>query len=255
MEVANLNRVLFYMICVLFIVAACRSSREMVSETAMTKADITPDALADSLFSNSKNLTAVSGKAKALISQPENTDRASITFVSNGDSTLIEVKNRIGIDGGLLLVTKDSILLYNKIDNYVKKVHRREGSLPELNGVGAINIIDLLRYRFSAGDIDQIFKSEKGYLVQLKDGNLISIDQLNFQIAKLSAPQSSSLPYTSVVFEGYTKVDGFLLPRKLTIISKNRSSKMVLLINNLEPNPKTLNLTPDYPEKLEVQHL
>ena len=235
--------------------AACRGSREMAPASDLKKADITAEALADSLFLRSDQLSSVAGKAKALISQPNNTDRATVTFRSNGDSTLIEVKNRIGIEGGLLLVTEDSILLYNKVDNYVKKVHRRKQTLPELNGIGAINFIDLLRFRFSANDINRIMKNEKSYIAHLKDGRLITIDNQKFQITRLRVPYSSTLPYSSVQFEGYTEINGFLLPRKLTIMSKNKSSKLVLLIQTLKPNPNNLNVKPEYPEKLRVQRL
>jgi len=223
----------------------------------MKNADISPKQLVSQLHQSPDEISSVSGRAKAFISQPNTTDRATITFNSNGDSTLINVQNRIGIEGGLLLVTKDSLLLYNKIDKYIKKVHKQHNTLPELNGIGAINIIKLLRYQFTANEVEQILKKDTNYLVHLVDGRLLEIATVTnkLRVTKLSVPYSSPLPYSSVLFEAYSSIEGHSLPRKLTIFSRERNSKVVLIINQLKINPSVLDLKPVYPKELKIQHL
>lgn len=239
-----------------FLISACSGSQKSTDDSTLEKAEITPEKLVNQLQRSPDKISSVSGKAKAFISQPNTTDRASVTFNSNGDSTLINVKNRIGIEGGLLLVTKDSLLLYNKIDKYIKKVHKQQNTLPELNGIGAFNLIDLLRFQFTAGEVERILKKDTNYVVHLVDGRLLEIATTEeLRVTKLSVPYSSPLPYSSVLFEAYSTIDGYSLPRKLTIFNRVRSSKVVLIINQLKINPTKLDLTPAYPEEMEIQHL
>jgi len=237
------------------LLGACSSSKEASADGEFTSADLTPEKLVQQMKTPGESLTAVQGKSKALISQPGNTDKATLTFKSTRTQTLVEIKNRIGIDGGLLFLTSDSVLLYNRVDNYAKKTDRRSGQLPELSGISPINILQILDYQFQAEDVSQINTNGEIIKAILTDNTLVELWADTRRISSISQPYRSDVPFTKLVFEGYSSIKGYSLPRKITIINSNRNTKVVLLMQNLDVNSKNMIIEPDIPRDITIQRL
>ena len=92
----------------------------------------------------------------------------------------------------------------------------------------------------------QLNFSNLGYaLINKSDGNLYKIYQ----------PQYTGLPYSEITYESYSEIEGYKLPRKITILSADGNSKVLFQVRSLEINPDNLNLSITIPDDIPVQRL
>ena len=180
----------------LVLVVACSSSKDIAKNDGFTHAEITPEELVQQM--QKSGLNSVEGKSKAMISQPGNTDKATLNFKSTRTVTLIEVKNRIGIEGGLLFLTEDSVLLYNRVDKYAKKTDRRSGQLPELSGISPVNILQILDYQIEADDISQLRSNGEILQVVLNNDTMLKLWADTKRIRGIHQPYRRDAPYTKI---------------------------------------------------------
>ena len=62
-------------------------------------------------------------------------------------------------------------------------------------------------------------------------------------------------PYSRIIYESYGELNGFTLPRKITIFSADGDSRVVFLVRSLEVNPNKLDLEIDIPNDIVIQRL
>lgn len=202
----------------------------------------------------SESLTSISGRGKAIVSEPGTTDRVNVIFSSNHQKSLVTVKNGIGVEGGQILSDGDSLLVYNKIDKFARKVSIRDGELRRINNLASLNILDLLNFNVAAEQIRRVGENEAHYRLQLDSGAQIFVDKDSGYISRVQQARSSGLPYSEIIYEAYSEIEGFMLPRRITIFSADRQSKVNLLVQSLEINPQLDELKIELPENITLYY-
>lgn len=236
------------------ILSACSTTKELSSDGFGSS-----DASAEELIANLPNyegqLTSLSGKGRALVSEPGNSDRVTIEFEADRLLSLLIIKNRVGIEGGQMLVDRDSILIYNKIDRVAQKISIYDGRLTSLNELASINLLDLINFKVDSNAIEEMMENEDAYRILLKSGTRVTLNKSNGLIRKVEQLNTGSAPYSELIYEGYSKIGNYTLPQKITIFSTDRKSKVAFLVRSLDINPERLTLHIDIPADIEIKRL
>ena len=235
-------------------VTACSTVKEVpaVEKGNFTSSTTSPDSIMAAIPNYSDNFTTVKGKGKAIVSEPENSERVTLYFSSNRRKSLITIKNSLGIEGGKLLTDGDTLLVYNKVDHYARKIPVQNSNLDNINNLASINILGILNVPVSSGEVDRVLENVSTYLLQLKTGSSIYVNKNNLLIQQIDRPPSSTLPYSQIKYDGYEEVDGLKMPRRITIFSADKSAKIDLLIQSLEINPALGDLNIDLPDDIKI---
>lgn len=236
------------------IMSACSTVREVpaVEQRNFQESQTPIDSVVATLPDYSDTFNTVKGKGKAIVSEPENSERVTILFSSNREKSLITIKNSIGIEGGQLLTDGDSLLVYNKVDKYARKLSVSGGDLDDINNLATVNILEILNKPVSAKEIRQIWENEEAYLLRLQSGASIFVGKENGLIKQIDQPQEPGIPYSQIKYEGYERIEGLKLPRRITIFSADKSAKVDLLIQSLEVNPELGELEIDLPDDIKI---
>ncbi len=243
------------LIIVLMLVAACSPGRKVLSDTDKIRSKVSASEAIGRIPDYETDLNSISGKGRALVSEQGKSDRFTLDFNSNRELSLITVKNRIGITGGEFLVDKDSILIYNKIDKIAQKVSVFNGNMTSLNELASINVISMLNFTVSEGEIDQVLEDDKSLYLILFDKTEVVVSKKSGLIESVEKPYTLGAPYSRIVYEGYGNIKGFTLPRKISIFSRDGSSKVAFLVRSLNLNPEKINLSLKIPDGISIQRL
>lgn len=242
-------------IAALYLFSACATSKPEPVATGVNKfkaSETTADSIATQIPNYSTSLATVKGKGKAIISEPENSQRATLYFASNRQKSLITAKNSIGIEGGKLLTDGDSLLVYNKVDDYAQIISIRNNDLQRINNLASINLLEILNIPVRAGQIDGVLEHENTYMLRLNSGGQIFVNKKTLLIRQIDQPSTTGLPYSRILYDAYDKVNGLTLPRKITIFSADKSAKINLLIQSLQVNPELDELKIDLPKDIKI---
>jgi hypothetical protein len=250
-------RTRFYLVSTILFalfIAACSTSRP-ITEGEFNRSELAKAEVAGSMNNYEKTLNSVKGKGRALVSEPGNSDRVTIDFEANKTLSLLTIQNRIGIEGGQMLVESDSILIYNRVDKVAQKISINDGRLTSLNELASINILDLLNYKVEPSEIEGVFESNNFILLRLKDDTHVYLDKDALTVQRVDQNKGSDASYSQIKYESYGELEGFILPRKITIFSTDGKSRVVFLIRSLDVNPDNLNLKITIPENIHIQRL
>lgn len=248
------KRILYLLILPVLITAACSTSKETVRDSGFTSTSVEANRITSSIPDYSVSLATLKGKGKAIVSEPGNNERVTIYFSSNREKSLVTVRNGIGIEGGKLLTDGDSLLVYNKIDKFARKISIREGSLERINNLASLNILDIINFTVDSTQISEVFENEDHYRLQLNSGARVFVDKDNGLIQQVEQPPSSRLPYSRIEYEAYSEINGFKLPRRITIFSADKKSKVNLLVQSLEVNPELEELEIELPKNTKIYY-
>ena len=237
-----------------FIITSCTSTRT-VTEGDFTRVDISKEAVVSEIPNYKSELNSIKGKGRALVSEPGNSDRVTIDFEANQKLSLLTIQNRIGIEGGQMLVDEDSILIYNKLDKIAQKISIYDGRMTSLNELASINILDLLNFKVKAEDVQSIWESNNSYQLRLRNGSQVFVNKEEGWVQQVEQTQRGLAPYSRIIYESYGELNGFTLPRKITIFSADGNSRVVFLVRSLEVNPGKLNLEVDIPNDIVIQRI
>ncbi|MEO1020900.1 MAG: DUF4292 domain-containing protein [Bacteroidota bacterium] len=241
---------------VLGLLYGCTPTRITLPETGtFNKTDIAPGAITKNIPDYSREIQSVKGRGRAVISEPGNSDRITLSFDASRSLSLITIKNRLGIEGGAMLVDQDSILIYNKIDKEAQKVSVYDNRLTSLNELASVNLIDLLNYRIDSTDVQTVYEDDDSYLLETKGKTRIFLSKKSNTIWRVIHPPQTNLPYSEIQYDSYSTLDGYVLPRKITIFSADARSRVALAIRSLDLNPEKLNLSLSIPESILIQRL
>lgn len=251
---------LFYVCFALILLSACRTTRPDADDPFVVQVDEAEyKTILNQLPDYSESLHSFSGKGRAIVSEPDNSDRVTIEFGTDTLQSLLTIKNRIGIIGAEMLVDRDSILIYNKVDKVAQKVSAIDSRLTSLNELVSINLINLLNYRIGTDQVASIERHYQGTdfitFVIFKTGGYARVSERNREIQYVEQPRSTGLPYSAIRYENYGTIDDYTLPRKITILSADEASKVIFQIRSLEINPRNLNLSLIIPDDITVERI
>lgn len=231
---------------------AC-SATKPVTDGNFTKSKTPVEQVIAKVPDYSESLQSLSGKGRAVVSEPGNSDRVTINFESDEDISLLTIQNRIGIEGGQLLVDRDSILIYNRVDKQAQKLSVFEARMTNLNELASINILDLMNFKIPDADVSQVLESDRSYQLLYRGGSQIYVNKEEGWVEQVVRPTNVQAPYSKIIYENYGELEGFLFPRKITIFSADERSRVVFVVQSLRINPDNLNLNIDIPENIVIK--
>lgn len=237
------------------IFSGCSTTSNTMIEGDFSRSSVEKTTVVSSIPDYSENLHSLSGKGRALVSEPGNSDRVTIDFEANRELSLLTIQNRIGIEGGQMLVDKDSILIYNRLDKEAQKISIYDGRMTSLNELTSINILDLINFTVKPEDVRAVLESNNLYQLRLSNGSQVFVNKENGQVEQVFQDKRNTAPYSRIIYESHGELNGFILPRKITIFSSDGNSRVVFLIRALEVNSGELDLKLDIPESIKIQRL
>lgn len=242
---------LFFALLTGAILSACTATRSVMDED-FRKSKTAPKEITQNIPNYTSELQTVDGKGRAIVSEPGGSDRVTIDFIGNQQKSLLTIQNRIGIEGGKMLVDEDSILIYNRIDKVAQKISIYDGRMTSLNELASVNLIDLLNFKVDSEAVASVFESNNSYLLRLKDGSDVYVSKGDGWVDHVIQSPGSAAPYSEIIYESYGELNGFTLPRKITIFSADQSSRVVFLIRDLKVNTKLPPLEMNIPENISI---
>ncbi|MCW9708700.1 DUF4292 domain-containing protein [Fodinibius salsisoli] len=237
--------------CTLFI--SC-SSPQKLSKEGFRTSSVSAESIVNSLPNYTKELKTVEGKGRAIVSEPNNTDRITLLFSSNRLKSLVTVRNGIGIEGGQLLTDGDTLLVYNKIDNYARKIPVRGGKLTRINKLASLNILNILNYTIDPEEVTNVWENETHFKLMLTTGAQIFVEKAARVVDEVMQPEDSSLPYSRIQYGAYSNLEQFTLPRKIAIFGTEGKSKIALQLQSLQLNPSLNQLTINLPDDIRIYY-
>lgn len=236
---------------------ACRSSTPVINSDAVnytqTKRPLLE--LLASIPNYSEEIYAVKGRAKAIVSEPGNSERVNIDFTSDTTYSILKIKNRLGIEGASMFIDPDSILTYYKMDKVAQKISIHASRLTSLNELASINLLDLLHFKVDSKTVLEAYEADEHYLLRMYTDGAIKVNKKNMLIEEITQPHSSKLPYSKIIYEHYGELSGYLLPKKITIFNSDGNSKVILQIRSLNVNPLSFNFNLNIPSSIPIERL
>lgn len=245
----------FFLVGILWLAtASCSGPEELIQEDLgdFEPSRVEASEIVSSLPDYSHKLQTIRGKGRAIVSEPGNSERVTVLFSSNRDRSLVTVRNSIGVEGGQLLTDGDTLLVYNKIDEFAQRMPVRGSNLNRINRIASLNILDMINYVTDAKNVETVLENNNLFQLQLSSGARIFVNKDSHLIRQVVQPQDSDMPYSKITYDGYTSIEGFTLPRRISIFGAEEKSKVSLQLTNLELNPTLDSLTIEIPEDIPV---
>lgn len=239
--------------CLCLVMFSCSSTQKLIEDN-FRPSEANLSQTINQLPNYTDDLQSVEGKGRAIVSEPGNTERVTIQFASNQQKSLVTIRNGLGIEGGQLLTDGDTLLIYNKVDKYARKVPVQGANLDRINRLASLNILDMLNYTVKQEDVEQFLENETLYQLQLKNGAKAYINKNSHTVRQIIQPSSTSLPYSKIEYEAYTSMKGFTLPRRISIFGPEGKSKIALQLTALELNPTLDTLIIELPDDIPIYH-
>lgn len=237
----------------LFLAIGCTGPRAALDYEDLDPAMITADSLVRMMPDYSVELQTMTGRGRALVSEPGNSSRVTVEFQSNRSRSLMTIRTSIGVEGGQILIESDSLIIYNKIDNIAQKVSPEQSTLSSVGSIASLNMLDLFNFRIGVDQIEQIFDNGDTYLALLKDRAAVEIDKNSGLVVRVDRSQSPPpIPYKQIEYDGYAEINQFQLPRKITIFSSDGQSRATFLVQQLHVNGKLPPLEIDIPDDIPI---
>lgn len=234
-------------------IASCSTTTVLEERDDYRESSFSADSLYQLVSDYSDTLLRISGKGRAIVSQKNGSDRVTIEFHSNRKASLLNIRSGVGIEGGQVLVKDDSVLVYNKVDKYARKAPISEGGGSDIGSLASVNIIELLDFTIGKNEITTVLENENFYAGILGDKGRFLLEKETGLVREVLWHQGS--PYRQIIYEGYANLDGFELPRKITIFSADGNSKVLFLVQNLDVNRALPKLKIDLPENIPVTRI
>lgn len=238
----------------LLITAACSTPRTIQQPIeGLEEAFITADSLVSLIPDYSNELNTITGKGRAMISEPGSSDRVTIDYYSDRENSLLIVRTSVGIEAANILAGPDSLLIYNKVDNIAEIISTTGNNLSGVGSIASLNLTNLFNFTFTAGDIQRIFDDAGEYVVLLGTEAIVRVSKRTGHVIEVRQPEfAQNVAYSLIEYEGYAEIENFQLPRKITIISADGNSRAVFLVQQLEVNSDLPPLKLDIPDSVPI---
>ena len=236
-----------------WLMMSCSGANELANKD-FSPSSATADTIISKIPDYQSSLHSVKGKGRAIVSEPGNTERVTVLFSSNRNRSLVTVRNSIGIEGGQLLTDGDTLLVYNKLDKYARKIPIRGSQLNRINKLASLNILDMINYVVPHERVETVLENKELYQLRMESGTRLYINRSTYRIQQVTQPKRSQLPYSKITYDAYADIQGFSLPRKISIFGADEESKVALQLTGMEINPKLDTLTITIPDDIPVYY-
>jgi len=231
---------------------SCTSTRVLeLDDTTYRRSSVSADSILAGMPDYRHSLDALSGKGRAIVSEPGNTERVTVLFSSNRSRSLVTIRNGLGIEGGKLLAHGDSLLIYNKVDNEARRLSVTRDRLTSVNNLASLNIVKMMNFTVNKNEVETVYESESSFILSLNRGGRVFVDKNSLTVLQVDQPRGTMTPYSRIIYEAYGKIEGYTIPRRVTIFSADAQSKVALLIQSLDINPEDLVLDIELPEDVK----
>lgn len=208
-----------------------------------------------SRFLAQPKLISVQGKAKAIVRSSSSSDRLNARFLSNTDSSQILISNNLGIQGGWILLSSDSVLYYNRVDKFAQKAALHNAKLFELQGLQALHILHLLQPRIPIDKITKMQENQTAIKLSFSDGSHFVISK-ETGFPKQYFRVRPDLDDLDIRYDRYALFSNDMyLPQRMEVSQIKTGTKVFLLFQDITVNPQALEFNVSIPENIHIERL
>ncbi len=246
----------FLVALLLLAAAACSPPEIMLLETGTFEpSDIDKHDFYEQYVAGNRSLISLSGRANVQVSEPGNTKRLTVSFQSDRRESLMTLRNNLGIEGGRIYSNPDSVIIYNRLEDIAHKMSHEDATWFYLNGVAAMNLLQLLDPISEPEHIHRIFENDTFYLVETDQGDRHYFEKDQLVLRRTDRKVYQPEAYSTFQFDNFVDIEGFRLPRRLQILSYDEKSNIFLVIRALDINPANLEFDPNIPGDIEIDRI
>ncbi len=202
-----------------------------------------------------KPLDAIEGRARAQISAPDGSDRASVEFKADRRQSLLIVRNSLGIEGGRMLTDRDSVLVYDRLDSEAFKMSHTQAADYYVQGLTAVNLLEVIQPDFSNAEAYNLFESRTSFVLISPEDIRYFFDREDLTMQQIIFPDQSGHAFSEINFESYADFDGHSLPVRIQILSSDRDTSIFLRLRSITSNPMDLDFDPDIPDDITIRRV
>lgn len=182
-------------------------------------------------------LHTLGGRGRVQLSTPGNTERSTVVFVSDRSRSLLTFRNSLGIEAGKLLVEPDSVTLYNRIDQYARRVSIAEQDLLLDSGFYAVNMLSVLNPDLEERYPRTLHESADSWRFTFEDHSRMVFSRETGTLTRLEFRVMDPTAFSTFLFANHVETGGFRLPRNVQILSNDRRSNIFLTVQSYDINP------------------
>lgn len=235
--------------------SSCAPSALIVEDEEFSHTELAAAELLAKMPNYDPPLRSVGGSARAQVSRPGESERATVYFTSDREASLLRIRNQLGIEGGRVLSTGDSVTMYNRIDEYAQRFSKVDAAFHYLSGITAMNLVEILNPDIRQYSTGQVLVSDESYLILMDDGTRFYLDRNGLHLNRIEYPAQVPEAFSTFIFQNHALIDGYRLPRSIQILSSDRESNIFLLIRSLDINPANLDFELGIPEEIPIERI
>jgi hypothetical protein len=233
--------------------SACSPKRAvLVDPSGFRASDADPAVILASSPNAGKSIHSMEGRARAQVSRPGLSERATVSFTSDRTQTLITIRNNLGIEGGRIHADRDSVLVYDRIEKQAWKSDISRSHELLLNGFSAFNLIDFIDPVLEAGQVTGVSEDDRHYKLEFFDGKTVIFNRSNYLVERIVFSADDPEVFSTFLFENHAALNGFMLPRTIRIFSNDGRSVIHLVTQALDLNRNNLDFDPGIPSDVTI---
>jgi len=240
------------LICFVVLMVSCSSSRELSAPEEMESSGESAEMIVQNMPDYRESLNTLEGSGRAIVSEPDNNERVTVQFLSNREESRLSIKNSVGIEGGEIYVDRDSLLVYNKVDKFAEKVSVNEGKQTSVGSLATMNILDLFNFTVDVSEVVGVYEDADTFVLLLRDDSFVRLRKETYLVEEVVRRGAEGASIGRIEYDGFADLEGFMMPRRITVYSSNGTSRAVLIVQSLEINRELPDLTLTIPEDIPI---
>ncbi len=249
---SNINFAGFTVLVSIVLLSACTPRKVVVSEGEFMPSNRNAAEILASISPQQTPVERISGRGRAQYSGPGSSERSTVQFNSDRNTSLLIFRNSLGIEGGRLLVEPDSVTFYNRVDQFAQKFSTANQDVLFDNGFYAVNMLQVLNPDLDDYQPRRVLESNNAWMIIFDDQTSMVFEKSSGNLLKIEYSSLSNIALTTYHFGNYTEISGFKLPRSVQITSRDKQSNIFLNIQSYEVNPASIDLTLNIPSHITI---
>lgn len=232
--------------------ASCSTTAELSAPEDMEPSDESAESIVQNMPDYRESLKTLEGSGRAIVSEPDNSERVTVQFLSNREESRLSIKNSVGIEGGEIYVDRDSLLVYNKVDKFAEKVSVNEGKQTSVGSLASMNILDLFNFTVDASEVENVYEDADTFVLLLRDDSFVRLRKETYLVEEVVRRGEEGASIGRIEYDGFADLEGFMMPRRITVYSSDGTSRAVLIVQSLEINIELPDLALTIPEDIPI---